>query len=160
MTPRRAAATGLLGLALLSFAYWFTVEPAPSIRVRWRNDVTAERQAALERRYLLADPRAPMEDAPRSLAYDLLDTSRRNVEAMVADPELADTNDVDRNNFEIFIYTEYGENWMWLAHRIPLLRYTTVQWTLISGLAALAVSGLVRMSARTRAPSPRSPGAA
>ena len=142
---------GLLGLATLAFTYWFTYEPAPSIRVRWRDDVTAARQAQLERRYLLADPRAPMEDAPRSLAYDLLDTSRRNIEAMVTDPEVADTNDVDRNNFEIYIYTDYGTNWMWLAHRIPLVRYGWVRWLAIGALAVMAAAGIRGLAAQRTA---------
>ena len=142
MTARRATVIGLLGLAILALTYWFTYEPAPAIRVRWRDDVTAERQAQLERRYLLVDPRAPMEDSPRSLAYDLLDTSRRNIEAMVKDPELADTNDVDRNNFAIYLYTEYGTHGMWLAHRLPLLRYGWVRWLVIGALAVMAAVGI------------------
>jgi hypothetical protein len=151
---------GLLGLALLNFAYWFTNEPAPSIRVRWRDDVSAARQAELERQYLLVDPRAPMENAPRSLAYDLLDTSRHNIEAMVTNPEVADTNDIDRENREVYVYTPYGAHWMWWAHRAPMLRHTEVRWTVITVLAVLALYGLLKMSGDTRPPSPRSPPAA
>ena len=149
MTSHRAATIGIAGLALIAFTYWFTYEPAPSIRLRWRDDVTAARQAQLERRYLLVDPRAPAEDAPRSLAYDLLNTSRLNIEALVSDQEAADTNDIDRDNFEVYPYTDYGDNWIWLAHRLPVVRYASVRWALIIGLAASVLFGLRRTSGGT-----------
>lgn len=44
---------GVLGLALLGFACGLTYEPAPRIRVRWREGATPQQRAALERKYLL-----------------------------------------------------------------------------------------------------------
>src|SRR5437762_3466594 len=125
--PRRALAwIGLSGLALLGLAYWLTREPAPAIRVRWRAEVTSERQAALERQYLLANARAAN---GRSVAYDLLDTRPANIKALVRDPGVADTNDVDRRRFEISFDYVYGESWMWVAHRTPVLRNTAFRRT-------------------------------
>jgi len=131
-------AIGLGGLAAFGLAYWLTYEPAPAVRVRWRDDVTAEQQATLERRYLLSNGRAPMD---RSIAYDLLDTSRRNIEALVRDPAVADTNDIDRDNYEMPFEAAYGERWMWIAHRTPLLRDGRIRWTLIGVLAGLTILG-------------------
>ena len=142
-----AIIAGSTGLASLAGAYWFTYEPAPAIRVLWQQDVSAPRQQELERRYLLSNRRAPHPDEPRSLAYDLLDTRRSNIEALVKDPDVADTNDVDRQYFEIRLDRASGERWMWVAHRMPVLRDARIRWSLIVLLAAMVTFG-VRSVAR------------
>jgi len=139
MRNRVLAAIGLGGLAALAIAYWLTHEPAPSIRVRWRDEVTSERQAALERKYQLSNARAPQR---RSIAYDLLDTRQQNIKALVLDPAVADTADIDRDCFQIPFEAAYGERWMWVAHRTPGLRDARVRWMLIVALAAMAIAGL------------------
>jgi len=48
---------GLAGLALLAGAYLATYEQAPRIRVRWREAITAQQQAALEEQYFLRNGR-------------------------------------------------------------------------------------------------------
>lgn len=98
-----SAGTGLFGLAALAFAYWFTVEPAPGVRVRWRDHVTVEEQAALERKYLLVDPEGPHPESPRSFGYALLDTSRSNIEALVKDPAVFDTNDIEDEERQYYV---------------------------------------------------------
>jgi hypothetical protein len=136
-----ALLVGALGLAALGGTYWFTHEPAPAIRVLWKDEVSTDLQTRLERRYLLSNRRAPHPDAPRSFAYDLLDTRPSNIEALVTDPAVGDTNDVDRQYFEIAIDRASGERWMWAAHRTPMLRNAGVRWTLIVLLAVLAAVG-------------------
>jgi hypothetical protein len=131
------------GLAALLALYWFTREPAPAIRVRWRDDVTAPRQHELEAKYLLANGRSPQ---GRSIAYDLLDTSPSNVRALVLDPDVADTNDINRDTYEVPFDTAYGDRWMWAAHRVPGLRNASIRWTLIAALAAMAVRGLTALT--------------
>ena len=138
MRRRALSAIGLAGLAALALAYWLTYEPAPAVRVRWHDDVTADQQARLERRYLLANGRAPM---GRSIAYDLLDTRRSNIEALVRDPAVADTHAIDRGAFEVPFEAAYGDRWMWIAHRTPPLRDTRIQWALIAVLASMAIAG-------------------
>jgi hypothetical protein len=145
--PRVFATIGIAGLTMLGSAYWMTLEPAPSIRVRWRDEVTASRQADLERKYLLANGRAPQ---GRSIAYDLLDTRVANVRAIVEDPYVADTNDIDRDTYEVPFDTAYGDRWMWAAHRTPWLRDARVRWTLIVTLAAMTVVGVWGGSGRRR----------
>ena len=133
---------GLVGLASLAAAYWFTYEPAPGVRVTWGADVSPARQEALERRYMLSNRRAPHPEQPRSLAYDLLDTSHSNIEALLKDPGIVDTNDIDDQWATVRFGTAYGEQWMWVAHRTPLLRYTGIRWTLIAALTAMVLAGL------------------
>ncbi len=156
LRPRHAAAIGLLGLVLVDLTYWFTLDRAPSIKVRWRDDVSAARRAQLEQQYGLVDQHAPITNSPSSVAYDLLDTTRRNIEAMVTNPEVADTNDVDRDDFEVYLHTGYGEHWMWWADRQPLLRSTTVRWSVLAALVMLAVYGLVGIFVQATWPLSRS----
>ena len=136
---RWATVVGLGGLALLAFAYWFTYEPAPSVRVSWKPGTTLEQQTALERKYMLSNRRAPMTG---SLAYDLLDTTHANIEALLKDPAVIDTNDIDDEWARVRLGTAYGDEWMWVADRTPLLRDVRARWMLLATLAVTAVLGL------------------
>ena len=111
------ATTGLV-LMTLAVAYYLTYEPAPEIRILWHAGIEPERRADLENRFLLVNPH-PFEDR---LTYDLLDTSRDNVEALVNERDIQDTDRVDRVGFTIPPDTPYGASWMWVAHRLPVLR--------------------------------------
>ncbi|OFW02333.1 MAG: hypothetical protein A3I61_19450 [Acidobacteria bacterium RIFCSPLOWO2_02_FULL_68_18] len=133
---------GLIGLMLLGAAYLATLERVPRIRILWRDGVTAEQQAALEARYLLRNARDRLPEG--SLAYDLLDTSRANIRALVDDPAVTDSNDIDRDAYVVEPETDRGEAWMWVAYRVPGLRAAGVRWTLILLLSIAAVAGLRR----------------
>ena len=134
-----ATVVGLGGLAALAFAYWFTYEPAPGVRVSWRPGTTLEQQTALERKYMLSNRRAPMSG---SLAYDLLDTTQANIQALLKDPAVVDTNDIDDEWARVRLGTAYGDEWMWVADRTPLLRDVRIRWALLATLAVTAVLGL------------------
>lgn len=127
----------LAALVALTAAYWITNEPAPRIRVQWRGEVTAEQQEALERKYLLWNGRDRMSGG--STAYDLIDTSRSNIKALVEDPAVADTGDIDRGSFVVDPDTDRGDESTWIAHRIPGLRNAGIRWTMILLLALLAL---------------------
>lgn len=134
--------TGVAGLACLGVTYWLTLEPAPRVRVRWADGVTATQRPSLEHKYLLLNPRDQMSSG--SLAYDLLDTSMANIQALVLDPAIADTNDIDRNTFVVPFDVDYGGEWMWLAHRTPVLRDRWARAIVIVILTIMAVGGLRR----------------
>ena len=156
MDGRRAwwcAVVGIAGLSLFAFAYWYSCEPAPGIRVTWREGVSPSRQAAAERTYMLVNRRAPHEEQPRSLAYDLLDTRESNIRALLTDPAVEDTNDIDDQWARVRLGTAYGDEWMWVAHRTPFIRYAEIRWTILVTLAAVAAFGLWglwRQQTRTR----------
>jgi hypothetical protein len=138
-----AAAAGVI-LFALGMAYYFTYEPAPEIRIRWRDGLDPGRRAELERRFLLINP-APFEDR---LTYDLLDTSRRNVEALVNERDIADTDRVDRVNYTIPFYVPYGSSWMWVAHRTPVLRVPVVVNGMVLVCAVVLVVAVVDVMRR------------
>jgi len=121
------------------------------VAIRWREGLSADRRQVLERRFLLVNPAA---DRDR-LEYDLLDTSRANLEALVGEPDLADTDRVSRQGFTVPLDVPYGTSWMWLAHRTPVLRIpgvipATVAFSAAILIAAIAfqLRGLIRRRAR------------
>ena len=154
---RWIGAFGALGLAAFGVAYWLTYEPAPRVRVLWREGLPAAQRAALERKYLLLNGRDPMSGG--SLAYDLLDTSVPNLRALVAEPAIADTNDIDRNTLAVPFDVDYGGEWMWIAHRTPGLRDATARAGLIVLLLSVAVFGLAPDAARAWHAARRTAGA-
>lgn len=143
---RWIGAIGVAGLAALGATYWLTHEPAPRVRVRWAGDATPQQRANLERQYLLVNGRDQM--AGGSLAYDLLDTSPANIRALVEDPAVADTNDIERHTFVIPFDVDYGGEWMWLAYRTPGLRSAGIRAAVIVVLAVMAIAGLARDTSR------------
>lgn len=145
---RWAGLASALCLAALWAVYHLTVEPSASVKVHWREGLPAERRAELERRYLLVYT----EDAPEAWTrYDLLDTRRVNIAALVRDPDAADTTDIDREAMTVPFHVEYGQAWMWAAHRTPGLRQPGARRAVIGGLAALGlVAGLLELRRRPR----------
>jgi hypothetical protein len=134
---------GLVGLVSLRVAYDLTYEPALWVRVRWRDGTGDWRRAWLERTYRLGDPVNP---EGLGYSYILYDTSRRNIEAMVTDPEVADTHDIDRDKFEVPWETQqYSERWMWVADRVPVLRQPEVRWLAEALLAMMTLLGFGRI---------------
>ena len=135
------ACIGTGGLLMLGAAYVLTYEPAPSVRVLWRAGLPAAERETLERKYLLLNGRDPLPGG--SIAYDLLDTSQRNVRGLVNDPAIVDTNDIERHSFTIPFETDYGSEWMWVAHRIPGLRDAGVRRIVVAALTAMVLGGLL-----------------
>lgn len=127
-----ASASLLFLLALLRF---LTAEPAPAIHVAWRDGLAADQQHALERRFALVRPEH-LQD--QSWAYDLLDLSRENIEALVRHPDVRDTHEIDRSTFEVSGAAPYGKSDTWIAYRVPWIkrpgRVTAIVWVLATAL--------------------------
>lgn len=143
-----AALAGCMLVALGTTCY-LTYEPAPRIGVLWRAGVSPERRTELERRFLLVE-RRPEEDR---FTYDLLDTSRSNLEALVLDADVADTDRVSRERFEVPFDIPYGTSWMWVAHRLRVLRMPGVVESIVLMCVTVVAAGVVserRLRARRR----------
>jgi hypothetical protein len=144
-------------LGAMGVGYYLTVEPAPVVRIRWVETVSETRRAELERQFLLVRPRA---ESPRTIDYDLLDTSWDNVVAIVRHPEVDDTRGIRQQPYEIPFDAPYGESWMWVAHRMPGLRVPGVPRAIVTASGLVLAGGVMRLFTRRRAgttrPFPRS----
>jgi hypothetical protein len=129
------AAAGVL--VALGVAYYFTYEPAPQIVVLWRDNLPPNRRSALERRFRLVDP----EPHENRFTYDLLDTSQANIKALVNEPDVEDTDRIDQSHYLIPFETPYGGSWMWVAHRIPILRAPGVVPGIVLACIAVIMGG-------------------
>jgi len=139
---------GLAGLVSLRVAYDLTREPAPAIRVRWRDGTTGLRRGWLEWKYRLVEPAAP---EGLSYSYVLLDTSTGNIRALVKDPEVADTGDIDREKFDIpWATAQDSRRWMWVADRISVLRQPLARRTLVVAFLLMVAAGARRIVAAVR----------
>lgn len=142
---RVAAVAAASVLVLFGAAYYLTYEPAPRIGISWRDGITVERRAELERRFRLVN-RAPSE---RQFTYDLLDTSRENIEALVEEPDAVDTESISRSTYALPPDISYGQSWRWVAHRIPGLRAPGVVQTIVT-TCIVVLSASVRRLAKAR----------
>jgi hypothetical protein len=82
-------------VAALALPYILSNGPVP-LHVRWKAGISEAQRTSLERRYHLinGDPREG-----RTWAYQLSDTSTDNIRAMVQDPNVEDTSDMNRVKF-------------------------------------------------------------
>lgn len=67
----------------------------PEVTVRWREGITTAEREALERRHGLQNGE-PVEDTATGWEYELRDRSRENITALVRDPAVDDTANIDR----------------------------------------------------------------
>jgi hypothetical protein len=100
-TASRFVAAGVILLAIAGAAYatlQLTLDPKPaSIHVRWAPGVDAATREASEERYSLS---RGVSDG-RTWAYLLSDTSSSNIRALVSDPIVEDTADIERPEFRV-----------------------------------------------------------
>jgi hypothetical protein len=131
---------------LLAFgvAYYFTVEPAPRVNIRWREGVDDDRRARLERSFLLVETGRDQ----RTYFYDLLDTSPENLRAILREPAVEDTYRFDPRTLTFPPDYAYGPSWMWVAHRTPVLRVPGVVEGIVAVCAAIAGTGVIGLAVR------------
>jgi hypothetical protein len=147
VTTRRARLllfVGLIGLVSMRVAYDLTYEPAPAVRVEWRKGISDTRRKWLETIYRLGDPQAPHGN---SYAYVLFDTRQGNIRSLVTDRYVVGTGDIDRERFAVpWESLQESDRFMWVADRVPVLRYTLIRWLVIGALAATALVGARKTS--------------
>ena len=142
MTTKRARVlviVGVVGLVSMRVAYDLTYEPAPAVRVEWRKGIADWRRKWFEIEYRLEDPQAPH---GMSYAYVLFDTRPSNIRALVTNRWVAGTGDIDRTKFEVpWVTWQETSEFTWIADRIPLLRYRTIRWAVISIFLGMILVG-------------------
>jgi hypothetical protein len=72
-----------------------------AIHVRWAPTVNETRRQELERRYRLT---APEPTDGRTFAYALTDLSRANIMALVLDPAVDDTHEINRTSYRVGVF--------------------------------------------------------
>ena len=127
-------------LVALGLAYYFTVEPAPTINIRWRAGIDDAQRGRLERSFLLVQTGRD----GRTYVYDLLDTSPENLRAVLTEPAVEDTYRIDRDTLRFPPDYIYGSSWMWVAHRTPVLRVPGVVEGVVAVCAAIVAAGVIR----------------
>lgn len=133
-------------LAALAIAYYLTYEPAPAIGVTWRAGLSEARRADLERRFLLVN-RTPAGDG---FKYDLLDTRTATLQALVDESDIADTDGISRVHSRLPPDISYGQSWMWVRYRIPVLRAAGVVEAIVVACVCVLALGVRRMIASRR----------
>jgi hypothetical protein len=145
-SPMIAAGIAAAVLAALGATYWYTVEPAPAVKVRWREGLDPGQRTALERRLLLV---SPIVTEGRTITYNLLDTRAANLQALVTADGVEDTSEIDRQRYTLPADVPYGTRWTWLAYRLPLVRTPGAIETLVG--ACLLVMAWAAVTAARRA---------
>jgi hypothetical protein len=154
-STRGSRVAGLLAalvLASLGAAYYVTYERAPGVSIRWRDGVTAERRAALEREFRLAQGRNA---EGRTITYDILDVRSANISALLEQPEVEDTGYIDRRTNTVPANAPFGRGGMWIGTRVPVLRtYGVIPAVVITSVLVLAWAlirnGMDMFSVRSR----------
>src|SRR5688572_674657 len=94
-----ATVCALLGCAL-PFATRLAVGlPGADVHVEWLPSVDEATREQLAARYRLENPRK-LKD-PSTWRYDLTDPSRENIRALVGDPAIEDTHEIDRTEYTL-----------------------------------------------------------
>ena len=133
-------------LAALGFTYYLTVEPAPTVNIRWREGVTDAERRRLERSFLLV---ATAREG-RTYAYDLLDTRPSNLAAILSEPAIEDTSRIDPGSLAFPADYVYGSTWMWAAHRTPVLRVPGVVEGIVAVCVVVTAAGVIGLASRVR----------
>ncbi len=91
------AAWAVLALAVAGLIYRVPVPP-PTINVAWSSAINDQQRATLEAKFHLTDGDFR---GGRLWTYHMTDTTRANVGALVHDPDVQDTQHVDRQSFVV-----------------------------------------------------------
>jgi hypothetical protein len=103
-----------LPFALDAHETWFTIDPPsrPRVSIRWHPDVDSSLRVERERRYGLTDRGSDG-------TYILTNGATANIKALVADPLVADTHNIDREHFRVIV----RQSWLQQARNMtPLFR--------------------------------------
>lgn len=125
--------------------YRLTVEPAPIVYVRWREGLPEPDRRDREEQFWLAGPEAVDEG---TLAYEVVDPSSSNIEALVKSPDATDTHFIDRQTYEIEAIAPLGPPRTWIVDRSPTFRPFSAVFFPLAGWLAFVGVGLILFAER------------
>ena len=108
----------------------------PVVHVRWQTEVPDARREQLERTFCLS---APTRVQGTTWSYELLDTSRENLQAIVTSGDVDDTNDIDRIQFVVAPTAADGRRG-WLLGRLPLVGRADLFFPALAMLLGVALA--------------------
>ena len=147
---RATAIAFVLFAACLPFAARMLAGPrGAEVHVRWQPSVDERARAALEDRFHLADGQQLDQYTWR---YDLIEPSRDNVRALVIDPAVADTHDIDRPSYSLMPSTARTFRRQRLPGGADAV-VATADWLAITLVTLAGV--LIVLGVSGRAPTPR-----
>ena len=147
---RLSSAIAALVLAALGVAYYLTYEPAPEVSITWREGTTWLRRSQLERQFGLARGR---DIADWRVWYDLVDVRPSTIGGLQRQPEVAAIDGLDMATHTVPADAPYGDGWMWIGPRLPVLRYRgVVPGIIVMCVAVLAVALPAAFGGRRRFP--------
>lgn len=141
---RRLIVVNVVASALLVLA-WHTTRlitetPAPTVKIRWDPALGDDERADIEERFQLVHRE---EIGPDIYNYDLIDSRRDVIRALVEHPGILDTGDLDRSGFAVAATTAAGRARRWLLNRWATRRVERTTSNVIHGW--LAVSFLITL---------------
>lgn len=125
----------------------------PRVSIRWSEAASGSAREALEARYRLAEPR---HDTGQTWSYQLRDTSTDNIRALVQDPAIEDTHNINRAESRLAGDESpgplYGPYWFLLwSTAIGVAVVMLVRWTPEDRLSRLGSSTARSAAAAIRA---------
>ena len=146
---RRFLVTGLVCLGIAAAAYGalqLALDRVPVvIHVRWAPGIDDATRQAAEQRYVLS--KGELQEG-RTWGYTLTDVSRSNIRALVSDPIVEDTHDIDRAAFRVAASAQRRPAPA-SASRIPSSLWGTTVVFLFVGVVGISLGLIQRAGAET-----------
>ena len=115
---RYAVGVSAFLLLVIGVAYYLTYEPSADVGIAWRQGTSIEQRRAHERRFGLVNGR----EVQGRMRYDLLDLRKTNVQAILGERDVQDTDGISRSAAGLPVDYRYGETWTWVGLLVPWLR--------------------------------------
>ena len=143
----RGVTVALVGLMTL-LALWPDHAPTPriaAVNVRWTAGLPDTRREALERQFGLTNGErtSSHSEAVNVWGYRLNDLSTENVKALVTNPDVVDTNDIDRTAFTVPLQAPRGDHQFLGVEYAAWLQYPAMPLLLLTALLAWVVAIIV-----------------
>ena len=110
-TCHQLSVVGQCVLVALGLTWAIFERPAPVVSVRWNDDVSVEERQRLEEQFFLESG----EQSDAAWRYQLGWPARSNIAAIVRNPRVNDTHNLDRSNLQLSADVSFGPSRVWWA---------------------------------------------